>query len=144
MTAYATKAMMIERFGEQELVELTDRSGTTNAIVDDVLDAALADAAADIDGYLGGRYPLPLTTVPRALNRHACDLARYYLYDNRLDTDHPAARRYSASIRLLEQVAAGRVQLGLDAQGEKLETHDQAEMQSQPTVFGRKQSKGFI
>ena len=144
MTPYATKAQMVERFGEQELIELTDRDGSTGAIVDEVLDAALADAAADIDGYLGGRYPLPLAVVPRVLNRHACDLARYYLYDNRLEDSHPAARRYNASIRLLEQVSKGTVQLGLDAQGETLETHDQAEMQSQPSVFSREQSKGFI
>ena len=141
--SYASRAMMIERFGEDELIDLTDREHT-GAIVDSVLDAALADAAADIDAYLGGRYPLPLKVVPKVLNRHACDLARYYLYDNRLADDHPAARRYRASIRLLEQVAAGKVQLGLAADGEKLETHDQAEMQSQPTVFGRDHSKGFI
>ena len=144
MSAYATKAMMIERFGEEELISLTDRDGDTGAIVDSVLDAALADAAADIDGYLGGRYPLPLSSVPTMLHRHGCDLARYYLYDNRLDDDHPAARRYVASIRLLEQVAKGTVQLGLDKEGETVETHDQAEMESQPTVFGRDQSKGFI
>lgn len=144
MTPYATKAEMVERFGEQELIELTDRNGTAGAIVDSVLDAALADASADIDGYLGGRYPLPLAVVPKVLNRHACDLARYYLYDNRLDDTHPAARRYKAAIRLLEQVAAGKVQLGLDAEGEALDTHDQAEMESQPTVFSREQSKGFI
>ena len=141
---YATRDMMVERFGEDELTELTDRDGSAGAIVDEVLNTALADATADIDGYLGGRYPLPLAVVPKMLNRHACDLARYYLYDNRLDKDHPAARRYAAAIRLLEQVAAGRVQLGLNDQGEALETHDQAEMQSQPTVFGRDQSKGFI
>ena len=141
---YADKNMMVERFGEQELSELTDRDGSAGTIVDSVLNAAIADASADIDGYLGGRYPLPLAVVPKVLNRHACDLARYYLYDNRLEDSHPAARRYAASIRLLEQVAKGQVQLGLDAEGETLETHDQAEMQSQPTVFGRDKSKGFI
>ena len=144
MAAYADKAMMVARFGEAELIELTDRDGCADAIVEAVLDAALADAAADIDAYLGGRYPLPLASVPRVLHRHACDLARYYLYDNRLDDSHPAARRYHATIRLLEQMANGRVQLGTDAQGETLQSSDLAEMQCQPTVFSRTKSKGFI
>ena len=140
---YAGKADMIERFGEQELIDLTDRNGSAGTIVDEVLNAALGDASADIDGYLAGRYPLPLTFVPPVLIRHSCDLTRYYLYDNRLDPQHPAARRYTATIRFLEQMARGTVQLGLP-QEQVPDSVDLAEMASQPTVFGREKSKGFI
>lgn len=143
-TAYTTQAQMVERFGEQELIQLTDRDGHAGAIVEAVLDAAIGDAGATIDGYLGGRYPLPLAVVPHNLNRTAADLARYYLYDNRLDEQHPAARRYKDAIRYLEQVGSGKLQLGLSEDGEKLESELLVEMHSDASVFNRNSSKGFI
>ena len=64
---YATRQDMISRFGEEEIRLLTDRDGSAGAIVDAVLDQVLADASAEIDGYIGGRYRLPLVTVPQIL-----------------------------------------------------------------------------
>lgn len=108
---YATQTDMNERFGEAELIQLTDRGGSTGAIVTDVLDQALADADSMIDGYLAARYTLPLASVPTVLIRIGCDLARYYLYDDGAPKE--VGERYQAAINFLKSVSRGEVSLGL-------------------------------
>ncbi len=109
---YATQQDMVDRFEESELISLTDsaNTGTINAVV---LGKALADADAEIEGYLVGRYQLPLASVPPVLTRIACDVARYYLYDDHAP-EH-VRTRYEDARKLLEGIASGRVQLGLPA-----------------------------
>lgn len=72
---YCSDAAFKERFGEGELADLlaTD-TGRTYA-------AAAADADAIVDGYVGSRYTLPLTTVPAFVVGIAADLTRYELYE---------------------------------------------------------------
>lgn len=108
---YATLADLTERYGERELVELTDRIGA--GVVDmAAVSRALADAEAEIDGYLRGRYALPThEPVPPVLMRIACDLARYQLASERASEE--VRTRYDDARRLLEAIATGRVRLGL-------------------------------
>lgn len=110
---YAVKQDMIDRFGEVELKQLTDRSGDVDAIDDTVLNRALADADAEIDGYLSGRYALPLASTPLNLNAMACDIARYKLYEDRA-TEH-VRQRYDDAVKYLASVARGTISLSLDA-----------------------------
>lgn len=112
---YATQQDMVDRFAEVELVQLTD-STNSGAIDAAVLGRALDDADAEIDGYLAGRYALPLTTVPKILVGYACDIARYRLYDDRA-TEH-VAKRYDDAVRYLRMVAEGKVGLGLSSASE--------------------------
>jgi phage gp36-like protein len=109
---YATQADMEMRFGADELTQLTDRVGA--GIPDAAIVArALADANAEIDGYLASRYSLPLATVPTMLVRIACDIARYRLWEDRASEE--VRRRYEDARRLLEAIAKGAVSLGLPA-----------------------------
>ena len=107
---YCTQQNLIDRYGEDELIQLTDRTGT--GLIDaTVIAAAIADAGALLDGYLAGRYALPLASTPPILTNLACDLARYQLYDD-ATTPVVQANRDSA-IRYLEQVATGKIPLVL-------------------------------
>lgn len=109
---YATQADLETRFGAAEILQLADRDG------DDLADSgvvagALAEADAEIDAHLAGRYALPLASIPAILTRLACDIARYRLMaDNPLEE---ARTRYEDARRMLESLAAGRVSLGLPA-----------------------------
>lgn len=103
---------MEARYGHDELAARTNRSGGS-AVDIAVLGRALADADAEIDGYLATRYRLPLPAVPAALARIACDIARYRLWED-LASDE-VRRRYEDARRLLESIAKGTVSLGLPA-----------------------------
>lgn len=107
---YATRAALIDRFGEAELIQLTDRE-RLGVIDDTVLDQAIADAAHEIDSHLAGRYTLPLATVPPVLTRVACDVARYRLYDDAAPEE--VRNRYKDGVRWLEALARGTVSLGM-------------------------------
>ena len=121
---YATWTDMRDRFGELELVQLSDREDT-GQINTSVLLRALADATAFAVGYLGRVYQLPLrgcakpsATVggaveyvpPPVLTRVVCDLARYYLYTS-VGEKHEAIERYKAATRDLQALADGSTQL---------------------------------
>lgn len=110
---YATQTDMVARFGEPELVQLTDRFDAPLGLIDAaVLGQALAQADAEADSYIATRVALPLATVPARLVDVACDLARYHLYTHAVP-DH-VANRYQAALDWLRMVARGVVSLGID------------------------------
>lgn len=109
--AYATQQDMLDRFDEAEIIQLTDEKDL--GVVDTaILAKALADADAAVDGYLMGRYTLPLATVPVALTRIACDLARFFLYDD--VATEGVRKRYEDALDFLKALASGKISLGLD------------------------------
>jgi len=120
---YATVQDLVDRFGEQELIQLTD----PDLLVVNATKAsrALADAQSFIDGFIGRVYSLPLSgcvkpaptvddpaavaiVAPPQLTRLACDVARYYLYDD-LAPEHEVYLRFKAADRELQAMADGKV-----------------------------------
>lgn len=105
---YATQADMTDRFGATELAQRTNRvDGLT--IDTTVLARALSDADAEVDGYLATRYTLPLPSTPPVVNRLACEIARYRLYDD--GVPETVRVRYLDAVSLLKRLASGEVQL---------------------------------
>ncbi len=138
---YCAKQDLINRFGEDELINLTDRNDMS--VIDEVILAqAIADACAEMNGYIGSRYALPLATIPETLKPFSCDIARYKLYDEQA-TEH-VTERYNSAIKFLLSVSKGHISLGVDSDGAKATSTDFAEIQSAGSVFGVKNSSGFI
>ena len=108
---YATTQDLIDRYGEAELVALTDRAGE-DEIDADVVARALADAEAEINSYLSARYVVPLSTVPQIVVARVCEVARYYLHEEHATETVKA--RYDAAVRWVRDVAAGKASLGDD------------------------------
>lgn len=110
--SYATRQSMIDQYGEDELIALTDRTGAD--VIDETrLQSALDDAAAEINGWIAKRVTLPLDPVPRSLGRHARAIAYFLLFDQRGTRNIPEARdRYDDAIAWLKSVARGEVSLG--------------------------------
>ncbi len=108
--AYCTQQDLIDRYGEEELIQLTDRdqTGSIDAIV---IAAAIADATGIVDAYLESRYTLPLATVPAVLKRISCDIARYSLHGNGAPDD--VKDRNGAAIEFLQAVAKGDLALAV-------------------------------
>lgn len=139
---YATKQDMIDRFGEVELKQLTDRAGAIETIDDTVLGKSLADADAEINGYLAGRYTLPLASTPLILVGHACDIARYRLYDDRA-TEH-VRQRYEDALKYLRDVGAGKISLGLDVGNQPQAEAGGARAEGDDRVFTRDNLPDFL
>jgi phage gp36-like protein len=106
---YLTQDDVLLRFKEQELIQLTDHQGTGSADIE-LLDRALADANAEIEGYIGARYPLPLDAPIKVLVAYGFDIVRYRLYDDQA-TDQ-VTKRYNDAVKFLSLVAAGKIDLG--------------------------------
>ena len=115
---YATAADMSARYGERELIELTDPDLSAVNLVK--VGLKLADAQAFADGFVARVYRLPLLgcakpvvtpgvidyACPPQLTRIVCDVARYYLYDN-LAPEHEVYLRFKAAAQELQAIANG-------------------------------------
>ncbi|MCD1597865.1 gp436 family protein [Rheinheimera aquimaris] len=140
---YCTVADMISRYGQQDMILLSWREGAADGEINQpVIEQAIADATAEINGYIGGRYDLPLSQVPDVLVRHCCDIARYLMSGDR--TPETVQKRYDSVISYLVKVGKGDLSLGL-SQGCPTEPGETIAMiQADGQVFNRKNSKGFI
>lgn len=115
---YATAADMVARFGARELVQLTDPAA--QQLDEGRIATALQDAHMLIDGLIGRAYVLPLAGCatdasgermpPPQLVRIACDIARYYLYDD-LAPQSEVAARHKQALAELEAIASGQALL---------------------------------
>lgn len=113
---YATREDMIGRFGERECCDLVNIAVPGD---DDggAMDYALRAASDEIDGYIAGRYTLPLVSRPPILTGIACDIARYRLTGNEHPCTDEIRDRYRDGVRYLEKVAKGDVSLGAASSG---------------------------
>lgn len=108
---YATKQDLIDRYGEDELVRLTDTVNAPPSTIDDTLIArCLANADAEINGWIAGRYTTPLNPVPQILVEKECVLARYYYH--RAKATERVRSDYEDAMAWLQNVAKGLVSLG--------------------------------
>lgn len=139
---YATKQDMIDRFGETELIQVSNRDVAGEEINEAAFIQAQKDGDAEIDAYLQGRYQLPLVHVPTVLRRLACDLYRYYLYTPR--TTEEVEKRYSASVKFLKSVADGTVNLGLDtANQQPAQTAHPIRVSAAPRRFSKERMEKY-
>ena len=138
---YAQLSDLIKLYGEQTLITLTDKDNNQQ-LQAEVADYALENASQTIDSYIGGRVDLPLKSPPVVLTRHCCVIARYFL-EGHFATEQ-ARKDYEDSIKFLRDVASGLVTLGLDKNAEVVESENLVQFETQETVWGRNQSKGFI
>lgn len=115
---YCTLYDIKKQVQEATLIEITDDS-LSGQINTDVVNETLSYADTLVDGYLRGRYTLPLQSIPEIIRVIAVDLAIYRLYSRRFHTDMPDSinDKYKNAIKLLEQIQKGIVSLGIEAEG---------------------------
>jgi phage gp36-like protein len=139
--AYATVADLVRRFGEAEVIRLTDREATGD-IDAEVAEAALDDATTEADAYLGVRYALPLDPTPPLVRRLVCDIARYRLaHDADLLTEE-MGKRFEANTRLLRALSRGEAVLGSSLEPEPA-TSDLAMVKAAPRRLDADSLEGF-
>lgn len=107
---YATLQNLTERYGAEMLLGITDRATPPAGVIDStVVDRALANADATINGRLGTRYAVPLVETPPEIREIAEAIAIWKLHvykpDEKIEAD------YKEAMKTLEGMAAGSVVL---------------------------------
>lgn len=134
LTAVAS-GTSLDAFTEAEVLRATVAKG--------LVDRALQDADETINSYLSSRYVLPLSTVPAVLARVACEMARFYLYDDQV-TDL-IKDRHASNVKWLGEVAKGTVSLGVESvSGQQPTSSAAAELVSSDAIWKRGNSGSFL
>lgn len=111
---YCTQADIQNLTQEQTLVQLTDdvRGG---AIDPAKVASAILTADEIIEGFLRGRYTVPLTVVPGMILSISRDLAIYELYSRRGEGGVPenVLKRAENARRMLVDIQKGVISLGV-------------------------------
>lgn len=116
-------------------------------LVSPIIDAAIADADAEIDGYLAKRYAVPISPAPRVLNKFSKDIAIYNLY-SRLGIDEGTEEknylnRYNAAVKFLTLVAEGKVSIGAETEDPASAAATGFSVKSNPRIFSRGSMRGM-
>lgn len=133
---YATEADLVARFGEE--------IGNLKLMVSNptFVDDAIQDAAEEINGHIGGRYPLPLPNVPSNLKRMACDIARYRLYFERPTEE--VRKRYEDAIAFLKRVADNKAHLQIQLPETNVIVDDEPKNKPSTTPIGTTYTGGVF
>jgi len=110
--AYSTLADLKLAKWERILIQLTASTAAPTAVDTAVVESAIVDADAVIDSYLCLRYTVPLTTVPKVVNRLSMDIAIYFLYMREDGAPEAVENKYNDAVKLLDKMANGKVGLG--------------------------------
>ncbi|PZU52377.1 MAG: DUF1320 domain-containing protein [Brevundimonas sp.] len=104
--AYTSQQALIDKLGEQTLIQLTDRASPPTGEIDAAVVArALSDTDAVINSYAGVRYRLPLDPVPDLVTDLALAIAAYKLHV--FAPDHKIKDDYDQALATLRGIAGG-------------------------------------
>lgn len=107
---YATLQTLIDRYGEDMLLGITDRATPPAGVIDTVVvERALANADATINGRLGTRYVVPLAETPPEIRDIAEAIAIYRLHVYK--PDEKISDDYDDAVATLKAMADGAVVL---------------------------------
>lgn len=117
-----------------------------DAALASLIDRAIADAGAEIDGYLVKNHAVPLVSPPPIIVKYAKDIAAYNLV-SRVgiggDDDRASIyrERYKAAVKFLEMLARGTVSLGLKTPAKQAASGFR--MSGAARLFSRESMKGM-
>lgn len=117
---YATRQDLLDR-DASFMWTVAAQADNPDALDDVAIDAALSDATEEINSFLT-RYQLPLSVVPRVVNRACISLAFYWLADRDSSVTELVQKRYDDAITTLKDIQAGRRNLGLPETDKPAET----------------------
>lgn len=151
--SYSTRAEVREMIKDDALNAIIgdtfiEEPAQREELVAPLIDEAIADSGGEIDGYLAKRYAVPLSPVPKVINKFSKDIAIYNLF-SRIGIDEGTGEktylnRYNAAVKFLTLVAEGKVSIGADADGDPSSAAAIGfSAKSNPRLFTRGQMRGM-
>lgn len=140
---YTSLDDLTDRYGQAMLVAVTDRGELATGQIDSgVVDRALADADAEIDGYLKARYALPLAEVPPLVRDIAMAVTIWKLHtfmpDQKIEAD------YKDAVRKLKELSAGTLRLDVAGVEPESSGSDGVRVTDRERPFTEDNMKGYI
>ena len=147
-TEYCTAADLEAVIGREALLIAAGDPGTDTVDADAVARAIVA-AGSLIDGWLRSRYSLPLPDVPEHLRRAAVRLAHAELVGENTTTSELITARAAAAQKLVESIAAGKIRIGGDLDGDAADrnapgANPRAHVVQRKPRYGRSTLKGVV
>lgn len=144
MGIYCTIEDIENYLGTQPLIQLTNDNGDGLTVEPIVCEEALIYSSTLIDGYLRGKYSLPLDTQFPLLKVLAVDLSVYRLYSRRIYTGIPdtVIEKYKNAIKTLEQLQKGII--SLESNNENLLIQSSGEYHTNKTELDKLFNKRII
>ena len=141
---YATVADMVGRFGRVEVTRLSQIEDRETTEIDlEKVARAIGDATAIVDGYLRGRYQVPVINPPADLIRATCILARYDLAkSDRSDPTDQMQKDYDDVIRWLTDVQKGIVKLAAKTANEQINNSGVERFEDRSAIFTPQSLRG--
>ena len=110
--AYCTFDDLKDQISEDELIQLTDESGSGSVDMDKI-DGAIAGADALIDGYCGKHHSVPFSPTPPIIRDFSVIIAIYKLFGRSPVAPDERRTRYKDAVDFLKGVAKGENTLGI-------------------------------
>lgn len=130
-----------EYIDEDDAEAMENREENINLLIEN----AITDADAEINGYLSKRYKLPFQDPPAVLKKFSKDIAAYNLVSrigiDEQDRDKTYLNRYNAAIKFLTMVAEGKIDIG--AYTPEVNSAVGFRMNSSNRIFSRDSMRGW-
>ncbi|QZP26218.1 gp436 family protein [Pseudomonas mosselii] len=141
---YCTHQDIGRAIPELTLIQLSNDDPAAELPNAEVIEDGIRQAEELVDGYLRGRYELPLDPVPTVLRDAVVYLTRHWLYQRRPEGAIPDAVKDSRkdTIKLLESIRDGVVTLGMPS-GQAAPEPGEIRARSRRQQFGDELWRGY-
>ncbi|MBS1562574.1 MAG: DUF1320 domain-containing protein [Bacteroidetes bacterium] len=113
MSAYCTIADVERELGSARLTELSNDEQKATTPNEELVTALIANASDLMDGYLRGRYGLPLAFTSEILRDVCATIVKYRLYRHRqLKISEQVQAEYDEAVSRMKQIQSGKIILG--------------------------------
>lgn len=119
---YSTTTTVSKKINQRTLIQLLNDevrpedeinlNNSADAVVVRFNQAA-AEAQAEIDPYLTGRYTLPFATTPTLIIAISDEITIYNCYKRRGEIPEQIQNIYKANVKMLEKISSGMMDLGI-------------------------------
>jgi phage gp36-like protein len=131
MAAYCT-LIDLKNYMPRDVIQQLSDDESTDEIDQDKVDFCVKQASDLIDGYVRGRFPVPIVSVPDMIVDVCVKLTVYFLYKRSLmvTLPDPVKNDYDFAIMILRDIQKGRV--------------SPFEIAQNPTWFASNKAKGSV
>ena len=133
--------------GDNYIDEADDKAAAKKeADIISLTKSAIADADAEINGYLAKRYSIPFKKTPAVLKKFSKDIAAYNLVSRMgIDEETPEKTyltRYNSAIKFLTMAAEGKIEIGVSGTPQSSAANG-FRVSSSERLFSRESMRGW-